>query len=210
MREGLAAEAMTTGSMLREELNRAIDREVEEVLERARRQADSLLADARLQQQKRLEQAGERLQKELSDRRRRALSQAELEGRNTLLRLRRELVDQVMEAARERYRQLIRERPERLGELLWTFYLLGRRQLPEGPVRVRIGREGEAIRDRLAGEKNIEVALDEHLHGLVMENAAGTIRCDFSLDLLLQRLRGEREADIENLLFEEADGSERR
>jgi hypothetical protein len=39
-----------------------------------------------------------------------------------------------------------------------------------------------------------------------MENAAGTVCCDYSLDVMLQRLRAEREADIEALLFEENHG----
>jgi len=198
---------MRTSSLLREELDREINREVEEVLARARRQAESLQADARLEQEQRLTQAGERLRKELADRRRRALSRAELEGRNSLLQLRRDLVDQVMVAVRERYLILARERPERLAELFWSYYLDGRRQLPEGPLRVWVGREGEAVRDRLSREKNVEVVTDERLHGLVMQNAAGTIRCDYSLDAMLQRLRAEREADIEALLFEENHGS---
>jgi V/A-type H+-transporting ATPase subunit E len=198
---------MRTSTLLREELDREIDREVEEVLARARRKAESLLADARLEQERRLAQAGERLRQELADRRRRALSRADLEGRNSLLQLKRELVDQVLAAVRERYLGLARERPERLGELFWTYYLDGRRLLPEGPVRVRVGREGESVRDRLAGEENVEVAADERLHGLVMENLAGTICCDYSLDAMLQQLRAEREADIEALLFGENHGS---
>lgn len=197
---------MMSESPLREELDREIDREVEEVLARARRQAEALLSDARLQQKQRLEQAGERLRQDLADRRRRALSRAELEGRNRLLQLRRELIDRLMAAARERYLGLARERPERLAELFWSYYLDGRRQLPEGTLRVRIGREGESVRDRLAKEKGVEVVADERLHGLLMENAAGSIRCDYSLDAMLQRLRAEREADIESLLFEENHG----
>jgi vacuolar-type H+-ATPase subunit E/Vma4 len=198
---------MRTSSLLREELDREINREVEEVLARARRQAESLLADARLEQEQRLSQAGERLRQDLADRRRRALSRADLEGRNSLLQLKRELVDQVLAAVRERYLGLARERPERLGEHFWTYYLDGRRLLPEGPVRVRVGREGESVRDRLAREENVEVVNDERLHGLVMENSAGTICCDYSLDAMLQRLRAEREADIEALLFGENHGS---
>jgi vacuolar-type H+-ATPase subunit E/Vma4 len=207
MKEALRASPMRTSSLLREELDREINREVEEVLVRARQQAESLLADAHLEQEHRLAQAGERLRQELVDRRRRALSRAELEGRNSLLQLKRELLDQVLAALRERYLDLARERPERLGELLWTFYLDGRRLLPRGPVRVRVGREGGSVRDRLAKEENAEVVNDERLHGLVMENTAGTIRCDYSLDAMLQRLRAEREADIESLLFGESHGS---
>lgn len=188
-------------------MDREIDREVVEVLARARRQAESLLADARLEQAQRLAQAGERLRHELADRRRRALSRADLEGRNSLLQLKRELLDQVLAAMRERYLVLARERPKRLDELFWTYYLDGRRLLPEGPVRVRVGREGESVRDRLAREENVEVVNDERLHGLVMENAAGTVCCDYSLDAMLHRLRAEREADIEALLFGENHGS---
>lgn len=198
---------MRTSALLREELDREIDREVVEVLARARRQAESLLADARLEQAQRLAQAGERLRHELADRRRRALSRADLEGRNSLLQLKRELLDQVLAAMRERYLVLARERPKRLDELFWTYYLDGRRLLPEGPVRVRVGREGESVRDRLAREENVEVVNDERLHGLVMENAAGTVCCDYSLDAMLHRLRAEREADIEALLFGENHGS---
>jgi vacuolar-type H+-ATPase subunit E/Vma4 len=51
------------------------------------------------------------------------------------------------------------------------------------------------------------VVNDERLHGLVMENAAGTVCCDYSLDAMLHRLRAEREADIEALLFGENHGS---
>jgi len=198
---------MRTGSLLREELDREIDREVEEVLARARRQAETLLGDARLEQKLRLAQAGERLRQELADRRRRALSRAELEGRNSLLKLKRELVDQVLTAVRERHLSLARDRPERLGELFWTYYLDGLRLLPEGPVRVRVGKEGASVSERVEREENVEVVKEDRMHGLVMENAAGTICCDYSLDAMLHRLRAEREADIEALLFGENHGS---
>jgi vacuolar-type H+-ATPase subunit E/Vma4 len=191
---------------LKGELEREIDREVEAILARARREGETLLADARLRREKLLSESRARLEQDLAARRRRAFSRAEMEGRNALLRLRRELVDRALAEAHRQAEAMAGERPERYAELLRSLLGAARRLLPPGPLRVRLGDGEGMLPARLQAEGAVEVSIEEGWLGLVAESADGTLRCDCSLETLLARLRSEREAEIEALLFEESNG----
>jgi vacuolar-type H+-ATPase subunit E/Vma4 len=195
-------------SLLKEELLREIEGEVEEILARARRSADEALADARRRRENRERLGREQLEEELAVRRRRALARAELEGRHALLRLRREETDRAFQLAREWLAQMEEEDPDRYVELLVRVFRSCRRLLPPGPVGVRIGPPNEALRERLAREEGVDAEIDPDLHGVILESADRRLHCDGSLKGLLARLRQERAAEIEEILFGDGDGGE--
>lgn len=191
---------MERPSGLREELSREIDREVGEVLSRARREGEALLREARLRGEEERREASERLESEVAARRRRALARAELEGENALRRLRKEEMDRVFALAGERLERMDAEDPEGYARLLEHLYRSCRPSLPPGEARVRVGAGGRDLSRRLSGEGD-RWEVEEGLAGIVLESPDGRLRCDATFPVLLQNLRRDRGAEIEKLLF---------
>ena len=189
--------------VLRNELQREIDQEVEKLLSRARRQGEALLAETARQNEAATRTAAEELARELAARRRRALQKAEMAGRNSQLRIRREEIEGTLVLARERLLTMEKEQADRFGELLAALFADARPLLPPGAVRVRTG--SAALGERLAGVQGVTVTMEPDLHGLVLESDDGRVRCDLSVDALLEGLGAEREAQLAALLFEEDD-----
>jgi vacuolar-type H+-ATPase subunit E/Vma4 len=194
---------MTHPFILRDELQREIDQEVEEVLARARRKGESLLAETVRQNEAAARTAAEELAQELAAQRRRALQKAEMAGRNSQLRIRREEIEGTLALVRERLLSIEKEQADRFGELLARLFAEARDLLPPGAVRVRTG--SAALGERLAGEQGVAVALEPDLHGLVLESGDGRVRCDLSVEALLEALGAEREAELAALLFRDDD-----
>jgi len=186
---------------LKDELQREIDAEAEQTLARARRDAEAILAEARRRCESREREGLRRLEDELNVSRRRALARAELDGRNALLRLKREETDRVFAVTREQLAHMESTEPDRYTDILEHIFHSCRRMLPRGPVRARIGRGKEALRERLASEEGVEAVSDPDLHGVVLESSDGRLHCDGSLEGLLNSLRQERAAEIEGILF---------
>ncbi len=192
-------------TFLKEALLREIDAEVEKTLSDAWRDAEALVAEARRRSEAAERDTLRRLDEELELTRRRALARADLEGRNDLLRLKREETDRAFVAVRTELARMEAEEPERYLALLEAIFRTCRRLLPPGPVRLRAGRGKEALCDRLGCENGIEAVFDPGLRGMVLETADGRLHCDGSVESLLKSLRQEREAEIEAILFEDAD-----
>jgi vacuolar-type H+-ATPase subunit E/Vma4 len=192
---------------LKDELLREIDAEIEQTLARARQDAEAIVTEARRRRESREREGLRRLEDELNVSRRRALARAELDGRNALLRLKREETDRAFAAAREELARMESADPDRYVTLLESIFRSCRRMLPPGPVKARIGRGKEALRERLAGEEGVEAVSDPDLRGVILESADGRMHCDGSLEGLLSSLRQERAAEIEGILF--GDGDER-
>lgn len=188
---------------LKDELLREIDSDVEQTLARARQDAESIVDEARRRRETREREGLRRLEEELSVSRRRALARAELDGRNALLRLKREETERAFAAAREYLSRMESADPDRYMALLECIFRSCRRLLPPGPVRARIGRGKEALRERLSREEGIEAVFDPDLRGIILESADGRLHCDGSLEGLLDSLRRDRAAEIEGILFGE-------
>ena len=186
---------------LKDELLSEIDAEVEQTLARARQDAEAVVTEARRRRESREREGLSRLEDELNVSRRRALARAELDGRNALLRLKREETDRAFAAAREDLVQMESADPDRYTDLLERIFRSCRRMLPPGPVRARIGRGKEALRERLAGEEGVEAVSDPDLNGVILESADGRLHCDGSIEGLLGSLRRDRAAEIEGILF---------
>jgi vacuolar-type H+-ATPase subunit E/Vma4 len=193
---------------LKDELLREIDAEIEQTLARAREDAEAIVAEARRRRETAEREGLRRLEDELGVARRRALARAELDGRNALLRMKREETDRAFAAAREKLTRMEADDPDRYVALLERIFRSCRRLLPSGPVRVRIGRGKEALRERLAREEGVEAVSDPDLRGVILESADGHLHCDGSLEGLLGSLRQERAAEIEGILFGEGDERE--
>lgn len=192
--------------VLKNALSREIDQETETVLDRARQERERILEDARREADRRRRKARELLDRDLRIRRRRALARAQMEGRNALLDRKKREVNEVFEQARRRLLAMEKEEPERFGELLWNYFDLGRAQLPDEPLRVRLGPQSDVMEDRLRHREKVEVLLEDGLHGMILETADGRVRCDCRLETLLARLQEDREAEIEGILFGEEHG----
>ena len=194
---------MTRENDLHKELWSEFETEARQIKARARQKGQRFLEDNLHTLREREQQAREDVERDLNLQRSRSLSRAQLEGRNTLLRTKQEAVDKVIEGAREELRKMSSENPERYCELLMTFFSAGRKLLPGESVRVRIGPDAETCKKRLEEQKKTQVDVDPDLSGIVLESPEGRLRCDFTWDHLLQRLRRDREADIAALLFGE-------
>jgi len=192
-------------TFLKEALLREIDAEVEQTLSDAWRDAEALVAEARRRSEATERETLRRLDEELELTRRRSLARADLEGRNALLRLKREETDRVFAAVRTELARMEAEDPERYLALLEAIFRTCRRLLPPGPVRLRAGRGKEALCERLGCENGIEAVFDPGLRGMVLETTDGRLHCDGSVESLLKSLRQEREAEIEAILFGDAD-----
>lgn len=190
---------------LKDELLREIDAEVEQTLARAREDAEAIITEARRRRETREREGLGRLEDELNVSRRRALARAELDGRNALLRLKREETERAFAAAKEHLARMEADDPDRYLALLESIFRSCRRLLPPGPVRVRIGRGKEALRERLAREEGVEAVSDPDLRGIILESVDGRLHCDGSLEGLLSSLRQEKAAEIEGILCGEGD-----
>ena len=73
--------------------------------------------------------------------------------------------------------------------------------LPVAPLRVRLGPGLELLGERLARRKDVTIVPATELFGLMVEVEGGHLHCDGSLPRLLQRLRQERGAELEAILF---------
>ena len=91
--------------------------------------------------------------------------------------------------------------PAGYAELMAGVFENCRTLLPEGPLRVRLGPGLEALGGRLAGQEGVSVEIDAQIFGLLVEVNEGRLHCDGTIPRLLQRLRREREAELETVLF---------
>jgi vacuolar-type H+-ATPase subunit E/Vma4 len=196
---------LTMPLKLKDELLSEIDEEIEQTLARARQDAEAIITEARRRRESREREGLSRLEDELNVSRRRALARAELDGRNALLRLKREETDRAFASAREDLARMESGDTDRYTILLERIFRSCRRMLPPGPVRARIGRGKEALRDRLAREEGVEAISDPDLRGVILESADGRLHCDGSIEGLLGSLRRDKAAEIEGILFGESD-----
>jgi vacuolar-type H+-ATPase subunit E/Vma4 len=196
---------MTSRFVLKTALQQEIEREAEDILEAARGEGERLLEDARNRREEILRDAKIKLERELEIRRRRVLSRSRLVGRNTLLEVKRREVDRVFEEVRRKLLAMAEEDPEEYGTILSALFRAARETLPEGPLRVRSGKTEKDLIGQAVGGKDVEFVVEEGLAGMILETGDGRVRCDDSLDALLHRIRSEREAEIERILFEDAD-----
>lgn len=193
---------MERREMLSKAVLREIDREVETVLAQGRAKAEELLEDARLRLQERERQSMQGWAREMERRRTRALARAEMDGRNALLRQREEALEDVIECACARLRAMTASEPERFGELLWTLFTGGRELLAEAQFRVVVGEGAGGVVARMKEAGALEVGQETGWHGLRVESVNGSVRCDYSLTVIMERFRTERAAEIEAILFE--------
>lgn len=194
---------MTQKNDLHRELWSEFETEARQIKARARQKGQRFLEDNLHTLREREQQVREDVERDLKLQRSRSLSRAQLEGRNTLLRTKQEAIDNVMEGVRDGLQTMSSENPDRYCELLMTFFSAGRKLLPGESVRVRIGPDAESCKKRLEEQKKTQVEVDPDLSGMVLESQEGRLRCDFTWDHLLQRLRRDREAEIAALLFGE-------
>jgi vacuolar-type H+-ATPase subunit E/Vma4 len=191
--------------VLKTALHQEIEREAENILESARGEGERLLEDARFRREKMIREAKIKLEKDLEIRCRRALSKSRLEGRNALLEVKRREVDRVFEEVRRKLLDLPDKDSEGYGKILSALFRAGRETLPEGPLRIRSGKTEAELLGRALKREDVEFVIEDGLAGIILETADGRVRCDDSLDPLLNRIRTEREAEIEKILFEDAD-----
>lgn len=194
---------MATRFVLKNALQQEIDREVEGIRQAADREAERVLEEARLQRKRMRKDAEEKAEREVEIRRRRTLSKTRLEGRNALLEIKREEIDDVFAEVRRALASLPTEAPQRYAEIVAALFRAGRAVLPEGPLRVRGGEAAAQALSPLLVEEAVDWVVEEELCGIILETPDGRLRCDDTLDALLQRIREEREAELEAMLFEE-------
>lgn len=194
---------MASENDLENRLREQIDREVDDLLRRAREDGSALLARTREECERRLSSARKRFREEASLRRRRALARAELEGKNLLLRRRREEINRLFQEATEAIRHMEKNRPAEFAELLWSVFSSCRGMIPGETVRVRLGLGAEGILERLKKERGVEIETTEAFAGLLVESLDGHVHCDGSIEALLSNLRQEKEAELEEILFGE-------
>jgi len=186
---------------LREELRREIENEVEAIHRRAEEQGEALVAKAEHWSEQRTEEASRRLEEDCRLRLRRSLARAELEQRNEVLRLKRQAVDQVFQTARERLAEMQKEHAEAYEKRMSAVWESCRQLLPKKGLVVRLGPGLKKLGARLAAEDGVTVETDGQIFGLLVEAEEGRLHCDGSIPRLLERLRREREAELETILF---------
>jgi vacuolar-type H+-ATPase subunit E/Vma4 len=186
---------------LREELRREIEDEVEAIRGRAEKQGEALVTKAERWSEQRTEEASRRLEEDCRLRLRRSLARAELEQRNEILRLKRQEVDQVFQMARERLTEMQKEHADAYEKLMSEVWENCRQLLPGKGLVVRLGPGLEKLGERLSAEDGVTVETDERTFGLLVEAEKGRLHCDGTIPRLLERLRREREAELEAVLF---------
>lgn len=192
---------MSPGSTLREELEKEIGAEVDSIRRRAAEQGESLVAEAERWERKRKEEAERHLSEECDLRSRRALARAELEQRNALLRRKREELDKVFQLAMERLADIRQSDTDSYSRLMGKVFENCRNLLPRTSLRVRLGPGLEDLERRLAKQEEVTVESDGELFGILVEADKGRVHCDITIPRLLGRLRREREAELEDVLF---------
>jgi len=192
---------MPLDSTLEEELKREIATEVDAILTRARQQGEALETETRRWARERAAEEAGRLDEECRLRTRRTLARIDLEQRNALLRLKQQELDRVFQLAAERLAAMAQADPAAYAELMAGVFENCRALLPEGPLRVRLGPGLEELGGRLAGQEGVTVENDPQISGLLVEVNEGRLHCDGTIPRLLQRLRREREAELETILF---------
>ncbi len=192
---------MPLESTLRDELQKEIEAEVDAIRRRAREQGEALEAEAGRWARERAAEEARRLDEECELRTRRTLARIDQEQRNALLRLRHQELDRVFQLAAERLARMQDTDPESYGELMARVFENCRKLLPEEPLLVRLGPGLENLGERLAAREDMTVATERQLFGLLVEVEQGRLHCDGTIPRLLQRLRQEREAELEAVLF---------
>jgi len=194
---------MTVRFDLKNALEDEIDRDVERIRESARSEGERLSEGARSRRERLLREAEERFEKEAELHRRRVLAKTRLEGQNALLAVKRREVDGVFEELGGRLATLAEKEPQRYADILVALFEAGRTVLPEGPLRLRAGKaEARLLKPALQAEE-VEIVIEGTLGGIILETPDGRVRCDDTPAALLGRLRAEREAELERILFEE-------
>lgn len=194
---------MPLESTLREELEKEIAADVDAIHRRARQQGEALEAEASRWARERSAEEARHLEEECELRTRRTLTRVDLEQRNALLRLKHQELDRIFQLASERLAEMQKSDPESFCELMGKVFENCGRLLPEEPLRVRLGPGLEHLGETLASREDVTVASDPRIFGLVVEVEQGRLHCDGTIPRLLQRLRREREADLEKILFGE-------
>lgn len=194
---------MALESTLKEELEKEIEAEVDAVRRRAMQQGEAMVTEAERWARQRAREEEERLARECELLSRRTLARTDLEQRNSLLRLKRQELDRVFQLAADKISEMQKSNPEEFGKLMTGVYESCRGILPEGPVRVRLGPGLEKLGESLADREGVTIETEGKFFGLVIESEQGRLYCDGTIPRLLQRLRHEREAELEEILFGE-------
>ncbi|MEJ2698909.1 MAG: hypothetical protein P8Z70_04520 [Desulfuromonadales bacterium] len=77
-------------------------------------------------------------------------------------------------------------------------------------LRVRAGEDEAECLIRAAEEAKVELVVEKGRHGMLLETLDSRMRCDYSFEALLGRIRAGREADLEKILFGEKNEPGRR
>jgi vacuolar-type H+-ATPase subunit E/Vma4 len=192
---------MPLETIFRDELQKEIEMEVDAIRRRAQEQGEALEAEAGRWAREWVAEEARRLDEECELRTRRTLARIDQEQRNALLRLRQQEVDRVFQLAAERLVEMQTADPESYGELMAKVFENCLKLLPEEPLLVRLGPGLENLGKRLAASEGVTVAADGQIFGLLVEVEQGRLHCDGTIPRLLQRLRREREAELEVVLF---------
>jgi len=191
---------MALESTLRQELEKEIEAEADAIRQRAEKQGEALVAEAERWARERSEEEDRRLDQECELLSRRTLARTDLEQRNALLRLKRQELDRIFHLAAAKLTEMQKSDAEGFCGLMTGVFDSCRGLLPKGPVRVRLGPGLEKLGERLADREDVTVEPDGEFFGLVIEAEQGRLYCDGTIPQLLQRLRREREADLEEFL----------
>ena len=194
---------MPLEAALRDELQREIETEVAAVLRQAREQGEAMVSEAERWARELEAEDSRRLEEECALHTRRSLARIDLEQRNALLQLKEQELDRVFQEVNERLATLRDREPEAFNGIMAGVFDHCCRLLPEGPLRVRLGPGLEDLKRQLAGRKEVTLTEDPALIGLVVETENGRLHCDGTLPQLLRRLRRERGAELEAILFGE-------